>query len=213
MLPPEIEDCLEAILTITTSNHRPATRAEIGEATGFDAASVDACIDAMQTKGFVVGDSDRGLELTDAGRVLGERVARKHRVLECFFSEMLGMDADRASEEACKLEHEVSDEAINRLSTVIRGPCQNPGRCGWKHCMEAGASRSLLDYEEGADVRVTMVRGHGRNRRLIDLGIVPGESIHIRRKLRNNSVVVRIKGCDVAISPEVAGMIHVEKIE
>jgi DtxR family Mn-dependent transcriptional regulator len=69
---------------------------------------------------------------------------------------------------------------------------------------------TLLDCEEGDTVRVAMVRGARRNRRLLDLGIFPGEIVQIRRKLPNLSVVVRVKGCDIAISPEIAASVIVE---
>jgi DtxR family Mn-dependent transcriptional regulator len=57
-----------------------------------------------------------------------------------------------------------------------------------------------------------MIRCLGRNRRLIDLGLIPGEQISIRRKLYNNAVVVRVKGADIALSPEIASTIFAEPV-
>lgn len=82
-----------------------------------------------------------------------------------------------------------------------------PGRA--RHCRGRDAC-TLLDCKEGDTVRVAMIRGPRRNRRLLDLGIFPGEIVQIRRKLPNHSVVVRVKGCDIAISPEIAMSIIVE---
>jgi DtxR family Mn-dependent transcriptional regulator len=213
MQPSDIEDGLEAIFTITSTRCRPATVQEIREVLGFNDSEMSSLIDEMQARGYLVKTSGEGVEITEQGRVLGERIARKHKVLECFLTEMLGMNEEKASQEACKLEHEISDETINRLSTYISSSCRHHARCGRRRFTDAGPLRTVLDFEEGADVQVVMVKGHGMNRRLMDLGVVPGENLHIRRKLRNNSVVVRIKGSDVALSPEVACMIHVEKTE
>jgi DtxR family Mn-dependent transcriptional regulator len=213
MQPSDIEDGLEAIFTILSTHCRPATIPEIREMLGFDERKLSSLIDEMQSRGYLVKTSGEGVEITEQGRVLGERIARKHKVLECFLTEMLGIDGEKASQEACKLEHEISDETINRLSTYISSSRRHNGRCGRRRCSDPDSLSTVLDFEEGTDVRVTMVKGHGMNRRLMDLGVVPGENLHIRRKLRNNSVVVRIKGSDVALSPEVACMIHVEKTE
>jgi DtxR family Mn-dependent transcriptional regulator len=213
MHPSDIEDCLETIFTITSARQRPATIPEIRESLGIDDRDLAILLEEMQSKGYVERGSGDEIEITGQGRVLGERIARKHRVLECFFTEMLGMNEEKASKEACKLEHEISDETINRLSHYIARPCSHPHRCGQRRFTEIEPAPTVLDCKEGTEVRVSLVRGQGWNRRLIDLGIIPGEYLTIRRKLHNNSIVVRIKGSDVALSPEVACMIHVEKAE
>ena len=58
-----------------------------------------------------------------------------------------------------------------------------------------------------------MRHGPGGGRRLIDLGIIPGEEIRIIRKLPGKSVLVSIKGSEVAISSEIAGRIVVDKAD
>jgi DtxR family Mn-dependent transcriptional regulator len=50
-----------------------------------------------------------------------------------------------------------------------------------------------------------------RVRRLADVGLLPGESLVLKRKLSNGSVVVEVKGCDIALSSEVADSILVEE--
>jgi DtxR family Mn-dependent transcriptional regulator len=120
---------------------------------------------------------------------------------------MLGVDEAAASKEACTLEHGISDETIERLSSYIDGAQPPTGHT--RHC-RAREACTLLDCKEGDTVRVAMIRKPRRNRRLLDLGIFPGEVVQIRRKLPNQSVVVRVKGCDIAISSEIAASIIVE---
>ncbi len=57
-----------------------------------------------------------------------------------------------------------------------------------------------------------MVGGPRRASRLNDIGIIPGEEIVIRRRLSNGALVVEIKESDIAISPEIASTVYVEKI-
>lgn len=209
MQPSDFEDCLEAIFIIE-SEKRPVTVSDIAQVIGMNEGKCREIVDQLVTEGKVELDSDNEIRFTERGKLIAEKVVQKHRTLECFFTEMLGMDADVASREACKLEHEVSDETIERLSSYIEVPCPRYGRRGMGRKRERIPYKTLLDFNEGAEIRVIMVGGCVWNRRLIDLGIVPGELLQIRRKLRNRSILVHVKGCDVALSPEIAQMIFVE---
>lgn len=233
MLSSTTEDYLEAVLTITENGGRAATPQEIAAAIDTEGTDVPATIASLVEEGYLERMADDTVRLTEKGLAVASRVARKHRVLQCFLTEMLGVDADAASKEACTLEHGISDETIEKLSSYMDGGARSPpGRCrenctpdeAIEHlppCMGGGArplhgrcrgwgACTLLDCKEGDTVRVAMIRGPRRNRRLLDLGIFPGEIVQIRRKLPNRSVVVRVKDCDIAISPEIATSIVVE---
>ncbi|MCE5337597.1 MAG: metal-dependent transcriptional regulator [Methanomicrobiaceae archaeon] len=207
MLPSTFEDYLEAVLTVTGNGRQPATSQEIAVALGTERATAETTIASLVEEGYLERATGDAVRLTEKGRSVAAGVARKHRVLQCFLTEMLGVDEDAASKEACTLEHGISDETIERLSSYMEGaeaPQERGGRCrGREAC-------TLLDCKEGDTVRVAMIRGPRRNRRLLDLGVFPGEVVQIRRKLPNQSVVVRVKGCDIAISPEIATSIIVE---
>ncbi|MDV2482703.1 metal-dependent transcriptional regulator [Methanoculleus sp. Wushi-C6] len=207
MLPSAFEDYLEAILTITGDGGRPATLAEIAAALGTGAAAAETTVDSLAEEGYLERVSGDAVRLTAKGSTVASTVARKHRVLQCFLTEMLGVDEAAADKEACTLEHGISDETIERLSSYMGGTRCPPGHQG---CCRGREACTLLDCKEGDLVRVAMVRGARRNRRLLDLGIFPGEVVEIRRKLQNKSVVVRVKDCDIAISPEIAASILVE---
>lgn len=207
MLPSTFEDYLEAILTITENGRHPATLREVAAALGVGKAAAETTIASLIKEGYLERISDEAVGLTEKGTSVASKVARKHRVLQCFLTEMLGVEEDAASREACTLEHGISDETIDRLSSYMDGAQPPSGRMGRCRGREAC---TLLDCKEGDTVRVAMIRGPRRNRRLLDLGIFPGEVVQIRRKLPNQSVVVRVKGCDIAISPEIATSIIVE---
>jgi DtxR family Mn-dependent transcriptional regulator len=71
----------------------------------------------------------------------------------------------------------------------------------------------ISSFTEKETVRVALIRGPRRMGRLNDIGLIPGEEITIQRKLSNGSLVVSIKGSDVAISPEIANLVLVEPVE
>lgn len=206
MLPSMVEDYLEAILEIAENSGRPPTVEEIAAALKTGKETASSTIAALAREGYLeqVGDTVR---LTEKGAALASKVARKHTVLQCFLTEMLGVDTNSASREACTLEHGISDDTIERLSSYMSGTATMPGRMRRRRGQE---TVTLLDCNEGDIARVALMRGPGGHRRLLDLGIFPGEVVEIRRKLPNNSVVVRVKGCDIAISPEIARSIFVE---
>ncbi len=206
MIPSTFEDYLEAILTITESGGRAATLDEIAAALDTGKETAGTTVASLVEEGYLERADGEAVRLTGKGSLVASQVARKHRVLQCFLTEMLGVDEGAASREACTLEHGISDETIERLSSYMDGAQSPPG------CMECCRVQdcTLLDCKEGDTVRVAMMRGPRRHRRLLDLGIFPGEIVQIRRKLPNESVVVRVKGCDIAISPEIARSIVVE---
>lgn len=206
MLPSMVEDYLEAILEIAENSGRSPTVEEIAAALKTGKETASSTIAALAREGYLeqVGDTVR---LTEKGAALASKVARKHTVLQCFLTEMLGVDTNSASREACTLEHGISDDTIERLSSYMSGTATMPGRMRRRRGQE---TVTLLDCNEGDIARVALMRGPGGHRRLLDLGVFPGEIVEVRRKLPNNSVVVRVKGCDIAISPEIARSIFVE---
>jgi DtxR family Mn-dependent transcriptional regulator len=201
-----VEDYLEAILEIAENSGRPPTVEEIAAALKTGKETASSTIAALAREGYLeqVGDAVR---LTEKGAALASKVARKHTVLQCFLTEMLGIDTNSASREACTLEHGISDDTIERLSSYMSGTATAPSRMRRRRGQE---TVTLLDCNEGDIARVALMRGPGGHRRLLDLGVFPGEIVEVRRKLPNNSVVVRVKGCDIAISPEIARSIFVE---
>lgn len=204
------EDYLEALFKYSQEKEITPGISEFAAYLEKPDDEVREMINALEKEGDI--ELDAGLiRLSSQGRDLGRRVMRKHHILECFFTEVLGIDPDIASTEACSLEHNVSDDAIDRLGMYIRNPhseacvpCKRRGRGGWRFT-------SILDFEEGAELIIRNIACHGSYNRLADLGIFPGERIILVRKLSNNAVVIRAKGCDIALSPEIAQCVNVEQ--
>jgi DtxR family transcriptional regulator, Mn-dependent transcriptional regulator len=212
MQPAAREDYLEAVLSLTLSRQRAPFLHEIAVSLGRDIRQTEEDMDILRREGDLTISGVGEAVLTPAGHETAERVIRKHRLLQCFLTEMLGVEPSKASDEACMLEHAVSDETIDRLDRYL----DRPGvPCGRRHKRLPGKSgrwRHLTDCEEETDLRVREVVSGDEIHRLLDLGIVPGENIRLVRKLGNHAVVVRVKGCDIALSDEVAASIRVETL-
>ena len=214
------EDYLEAILIHTGRFSHPPTSRDLSEALHIDKSEVSTHLRELADKGDLRLSDDGRIMLTDQGTATGKQIIKKHETLQSFLSEILGMDRSSASDEACRIEHAVSDETIDRLGDYLRSPVIQPpagepahsclrGHQGQSSC---GYAQSLVDYEEGQRLIVRDILGRGCSKRLLDLGVVPGQLVVIKRKLRNGSIVVQVKDCDVALSPENASAICVERI-
>jgi DtxR family Mn-dependent transcriptional regulator len=202
------EDILEAILCLAGEGGSPVPVTEIAAQIRSKPPSLEPALTEMVREGEVTLQ-DAAASLTEAGLERARSVAHRHQVLQCFLSERLGIDGPSADQEACRLEHQVSDSTIDRLSEFMGEGGRGPRYRGGTGERGRGASRPLTDFGEGQEVSVEMIRGCHHVSRLLDLGILPGEVLEIRQRLPNRAVVVRVKGCDIALSPEVAASILV----
>ena len=81
---------------------------------GYSRPTVSIILKKMKEEGLVNVDSDNHITLTDAGLSVAERIYDRHNVLSDFFI-LLGVKKDQALEDACKIEHDLSDETYSLL--------------------------------------------------------------------------------------------------
>ncbi|HZK30525.1 MAG TPA: metal-dependent transcriptional regulator [Methanoregula sp.] len=216
------EDYLEAIQHFSEKNARSPHYGELAAALGTSEPVVRSDMEDLVSSGDVSILSGGVISLTGRGQQTGLSVIKKHETLQCFLSEILGMDSSSASDEACTLEHSVSDETIDRLGKLIvnhdgtlpRGRGRNGRQDSTAGCISAEGEcqyPSISDCAEGENVIIHCIHGRASAKRLLDLGMVPGERASIKRKLSNGALVVQVKGCDVALSPEIACAIGVAR--
>lgn len=217
------EDYLEAIQHFTILNGHPPGTQDLAAVFGKPEPEIESDLVELRERGDITIEGNKAINLTKTGRLTGECVMKKHETLQFFLSEILGMDSSSASSEACTLEHLVSDETVDRLGSYLKktrlpgddsGHGPNPAVCGLTGaiCDESCKPLSLLDFNEGDEVVVRCILGQTCAKRLLDLGVVPGERVKIRRKLGTHALVLQVKGCDVALSPEIAAAVSVERM-
>lgn len=222
MQPSLREDYLEAILLYTNRHPAPPSSHDVATTLRIPEPAVRAHLAELAAAGDLVVSGTGAVVLSETGRETGQRVIKKHETLQCFLTEILGMDSSSASSEACRIEHAVSDETIDRLGNYLRAPPVMGEKQGdytetavyHSSCIKNDTGRisfTLADCEEGDRVVVREISGRSCAKRLLDLGVVPGQQVSIKRKLSNRALVVQVKACDVALSPEIASAIFVER--
>ena len=109
---------LETILIL--SQKSSAVRAvDVGEYMGYSKPSVSRAMGLLKQGGYVRVDEDNFLHLTSAGRDVAEKIYERHTILTQFLTN-LGVDAETAAEDACKMEHVISDASFAAFKRCAR---------------------------------------------------------------------------------------------
>ena len=211
MNPADREDLLLAVSRIEVRTGRLPVAADLADLVQMPLSRVREMLQVLKDDGEISVADDGTVRLTSAGEMAAAGVMKKHKVLETFFEEMLGMDRDAAHKQACTLEHHATEETITRLNDFIgsKPPCIAAlPKNNWMY-HTACTCQLLADCQEGQRVCITAVKGCGRAARLADLGLNPGEEVLIRRRMAR-TILVQVKGSDIAISADIAKTVLVE---
>ncbi|HHL40199.1 MAG TPA: DtxR family transcriptional regulator [Deltaproteobacteria bacterium] len=188
----------------------------------FEERSHDAepgeVLDHVVRSGLARRDGD-GLSLTDEGRAEARGLIRRHRLSERLFSEVFDIRDPVAHEDACKLEHILSEELTDSVCTFLAHPdtCQHGkpiprGECCKKYTVEmTPLVVRLSDFEVGARCKIVFIASTdtGRFKKLNSIGILAGSVIKLLRK--KPTVVLQVDETTVAIDPDMAAEIYVRK--
>ena len=87
---------------------------DVCEYMGFSKPSVSRAVGLLKTGGYLTVDEDGYLNLTDTGREIAEKIYARHTVISGFLVK-LGVAPDIAADDACKLEHHLSDESFEAI--------------------------------------------------------------------------------------------------
>ncbi len=109
-----LEDYLEAIYSLSAHGGNVHSK-DIAESLGVSRASVTGALKLLAQRGLVHYRPYAAVRLTPAGQKAAGQVARKHRILKSFFENVLGIDAGVSQAAACKAEHALGPEVIDRL--------------------------------------------------------------------------------------------------
>ncbi len=112
---------LESILVLSKEN--PNVRAiDISEYMGFSKPSVSRALGLLKSGGFVTANEQGYLTLTKEGKAIAEKIYERHTEITNFLT-LIGVDKETASQDACKMEHVISDEsflAIKKQAELLR---------------------------------------------------------------------------------------------
>ena len=101
------------------SQHQPHVRSiDVAEHMGYSKPSVSRAVSLLKQEGYVLMDSDGFLTLTEAGQTVAEKIFERHKVLSRLLI-ALGVSPETAAEDACKIEHVISDESFDAIKKYL----------------------------------------------------------------------------------------------
>jgi DtxR family transcriptional regulator, Mn-dependent transcriptional regulator len=231
------EEYLEAIYNLT-QNGKAATTSAISNRLNIAPASATEMLRKLGDEEYVKYSPYKGATLTSKGLGIGERITRKHRLLERFLHDTLKIGNDKVHAEACAMEHALSDEAERALCQALKVPDKCPDDeklippcnlnfSSCRECKEWGkdnfeavqkrkenvvALSTLKQKQEGT---IAFIRGENKVlRRLYDMGLTPGTKISISRIAPlKGPVEITVRGCRLALGDEIVCNVFVEKTD
>jgi len=202
------EEYLQTLLWLQEAG-LPLTGANVGRAMQLSAPTVHEMILRLERDGYITRDSDKSISFTGEGLEHAEHVVRRHRLIERFLTDVLGIPWDEVHEEAERLEHAMSPVLEERMLAAI-GDAKT---CPHGHPITPGArieSVPLADVEVGADVRVIRFENEAEDllHYLRAAGLEPG----LRGTLASSDddeVVIEHDGGRAAVTRSVAETVSV----
>jgi len=188
----------------------PMTGANIARAMQLSAPTVHEMVGRLERDGYITRNSDRAIAFTPTGAEHAEGIVRRHRLIERFLTDVLGVPWDEVHEEAERLEHAMSPVLEERMMVAI-GDAKT---CPHGHPIVAGARPSgvpLADVGVGASVRVLRFENEAEDllRYLKTSGLEPG--LEGRLVISDDDQVVLETGDGrlCAVTPSVAETVSV----
>jgi len=231
----QVEEYLETIYYLETRDGSAKTTS-IAKCLKVAPASVTEALKSLSLKGLVHYEPYRGATLTREGRTIASTIKRRHRLLEVFLTDLLHMNRDKVHDEACRMEHTISEETEDALCRLLEGPGRCPHGSPISPCTrEVGSctectatteteqptlrrSRNVIpitDLCPDQQGQIAFIRGDQKVvQRLSDLGLTLGTRVAVTRKTSlGGPVEISVRRTKLAIDHAIAEQIFVDAPE
>jgi len=187
----------------------PMTGANLARAMQLSAPTVHEMLGRLERDGYIARNAERMIEFTPSGRQHAEQIVSRHRMIERFLTDVVGVPWDDVHEEAEQLEHAMTP----RFEAYVRTSVGNAKTCPHGHPIRVGERIDgvpLADCQPGA--RVTILRLENEAEDLLHYlkaaGIEPGLSGEVASN-DGETVAVRSDGAVAAVTWSVAETVSV----
>jgi DtxR family transcriptional regulator, Mn-dependent transcriptional regulator len=187
----------------------PMTGANLARAMQLSAPTVHEMLGRLERDGYVARSADRAIEFTPSGREHAEQIVSRHRMIERFLTDVVGVPWDDVHEEAEQLEHAMTP----RFEAYVRSSVGDAKTCPHGHPIRVGERIDgvpLADCAPGA--RVTVLRLENEAEDLLhylkDAGIEPGLEGEVAVN-DGETVSVRSDGAIATVTSSVAETVSV----
>jgi DtxR family Mn-dependent transcriptional regulator len=153
----------------------PMTGANLARAMQLSAPTVHEMLRRLERDGYIVRGADRAIAFTDSGRAHAEAIVSRHRMIERFLTDVVGVPWDDVHEEAEQLEHAMTP----RFEAYVRASVGDAKTCPHGHPIRVGERIDgvpLADCEVGAAVTILRLENEAEDllHYLKEAGVEPG---------------------------------------
>lgn len=120
------EDYIRAIYLLSSQGELPVKVMDVVNHLSLSKSSVAQRLDDLTDKGWITHEKYGPVKMTKKGIKIGANLTYKHRVVELFLTEKLGMSLSEVHDEAHMLEHALSDKVIVKLAKFLDNPTHGP---------------------------------------------------------------------------------------
>ncbi len=214
------EDYLEAILRLV--NEKGAARVrDIASVLSVHKSTVSASLKSLSERGFVNYSPYEITTLTPQGREIAEDVTRRHEIVRDFFVEVLAVEDGVANANACRAEHILDADVLDRLATfarfiqdcpTAREQCLKQFRAYYRRRAKASGGVCLDQLRPGQKGKIARVAGAATvRRRMAAIGVVRGAPVEVVDSPQlGESIELKLNGRPLALQKREAADIHVE---
>ncbi|MDY0293402.1 MAG: metal-dependent transcriptional regulator [Candidatus Methanomethylophilaceae archaeon] len=210
------EDYLISILRLT-EGETAAKTTELATFMGVSPASVSGMLRELSKEGYVDYTKYKGVSLTEEGLRYARQIRKRHHVMERFLTDILDVDHQTAHEEACRIEHALSDDSAIKMCHMLGTPVD--GDCA--SCSDpCNASRGKIEnnvqlscMRPGDSGRISHLRSDDSCiiKKLISMGFVPGRQVSLDSKVSEKGPrIIEIGNSLVALDRDMASMVFVD---
>jgi DtxR family Mn-dependent transcriptional regulator len=211
-----VDEALELLWVLREEGHTELERFNLSS----DDSDTESLVETLLTDGLAAVDEEKNIHLTERGRGIARGLIRRQRLAERLFTDVFEMADDAVLDDACKMEHILSEELTDSVCTFLGHPPTCPhgkpiprGECCKKFRIEVTpVVTRLTEFEVGATGKITFIVPSDPSRigKLNSLGITAGSIIKFVQK--TPSCVLQIDETTVAVDPEIAKEIYIKKI-
>ena len=229
-----VEDYLKAVYDLS-KNGTPVSTNEISHALKVAPASVTEMLKKLSENNYLQYSPYHGTTLTSQGLRIAQKTVRKHRLLERFLYDTLKIDKLKVHNQACEMEHSLSDEAEESLCRLLNHPdrCPDDGKAippcdlqirSCEECMQLHSQgleevgkhtqnlTSIGDLKEGQQGKIFFIRGeHKILQRLLDMGLTPGTKINIIKVApMDGPIELLVRSSRLALGKDIASNVFLD---
>ncbi|MEO1750833.1 metal-dependent transcriptional regulator [Thiofaba sp. EF100] len=212
-----LQDYLKAIYKLAGDTAEPVSTSALAERLKVAQPSVSGMVKKLAAEGLIEHIPYQGVRLTATGRRVAVETIRRHRIVEQFLVQVLGLSWDEVDAEAEVLEHSVSERVVNRMWEVLGRPASDPHGSPipppHEDLHELRVLCALVDAPLGLCLRVA--RLHERRpeelRYLGGLGLVPEALVWVEERAPfQGPLMIRVNGALHVLDAGLAAAILVE---